>query len=163
MILTVGRTADAMNRNSGRMKYWASGGSPKNQKTAPAKGDFVFRGDERKPSKIFNEGFKAKGNNMNLETHVKTNPPNDGFIATSKSPKVAASGDYGDYVYTIKNKGGGRDVNKEMPNNKYSYEMEIAIPDEISHSDILGVRMSDGKGKFKGLFIYNPNYKPEKE
>lgn len=133
------------------------------RKSIPQKGDFVFRGDERRPDVIFNEGFKSKGDNTNLEQHVKYNPDDDAYIGTTKSPKVAASGDYGEYVYTIKDTKTGKDVNQEMGPGRFSYEQEIAIPYLIPSQNIMGVRKVDNAGKFSGPFIKNPNYQQKSQ
>ncbi|WP_206019660.1 RHS repeat-associated core domain-containing protein [Runella sp. SP2] len=127
-------------------------------KSIPKKGDFIFRGDERGPDLIFNEGFKSKGDNTNLEQHVKYNPDDDAYISTTKYPKISASGDYGEYVYTIKDPKTGKDVNQELGQGRFSYEHEIAIPYLIPSQNIKGVRKVGNAGKFTGPFIKNPNY-----
>jgi RHS repeat-associated protein len=115
-----------------------------------------FRGDLRTPSEIFLEGFAAKGKNYNLREHVSNNPNDSGFISTT--PDKMTSIEYGDFVYEIRTKSQGRNVNSELGTHDYSYENEVAFPDLIPSSDIKGAYPVKSDGSL-GDFIPNPNYK----
>lgn len=128
---------------------------------------FVFRGDSRKPSEIFDNGFKSKGSNMDLPEHAKTNPSNSGYVSTSESPNVAREfADEGGHVYTIEKPADGVNVNEALGSSSpFPAEQEIAVPNEIPSSNIVGARKVGKDGKFEGPFIKNNNKtkKPENE
>ncbi|MBX8528015.1 hypothetical protein K5D45_25470, partial [Pseudomonas cichorii] len=87
--------------------------------TPKAENAYLYRGDTRSHDVIFNEGFKSKGDSMDLELHTfDNNTPPSNFISTSTSNDVAI--DFGTayrtkpgYLYTLK-RVDGRDVNKEL-------------------------------------------------
>ncbi|MFE7599823.1 polymorphic toxin-type HINT domain-containing protein [Streptomyces sp. NPDC057494] len=117
-------------------------------------GGDLFRSDTRDPSEIFQNGFKALGDNMDLPEHVAgvsgTYTPPSGFVSTTTSETHAIS--RGGNVYTIRG-ATGRDVNKEIPDNPLSHEREIAVPHEVDTSCIVGCRLRDG------TWVPNPNFK----
>ncbi|MFE7638265.1 RHS repeat-associated core domain-containing protein [Kitasatospora sp. NPDC057518] len=117
-------------------------------------GGDLFRSDTRDPSEIFQNGFKALGDNMDLPEHVAgvsgTYTPASGFVSTTTSETHAIS--RGGNVFTIRGVT-GRDVNKEIPDNPLSHEREIAVPHEIDTSCIVGCRLRDG------TWVPNPNFK----
>ncbi|MEM9547710.1 MAG: RHS repeat-associated core domain-containing protein [Bacteroidota bacterium] len=123
-------------------------------------GSFVFRADDRSPNEIFEKGFESKGDNMDLEAHVLSNPNDSGFISTSKSPNVARE-DFagsGDHVFTIKKPANGIDVNKALGGkNPFRDEKKIAVPNSIAPNQILGARKVGADGKFTGTFLKNTN------
>ncbi len=118
---------------------------------------FIFRGTESIPDIKFQKGFKAKGENYNLPDHVFNNPDDSGFISTSKSKDVAATFD--DYVYEIRYKNDGLDVNEILGDqHKHAHELEMSIFDKIDASDIRGAYPVNADGSL-GDFIPNPNFK----
>ncbi|WP_398900974.1 hypothetical protein [Streptomyces sp. 1114.5] len=108
-------------------------------------GGDLFRSDTRDPSEIFQNGFKALGDNMDLPERVAgvsgTYTPPSGFVSTTTSEARVIS--RGGNVYTIRGVT-GRDVNKDISDNPLSHEREIAVPHEIDTSCIVGCRLRDG-------------------
>ncbi|QTD46037.1 scabin-related ADP-ribosyltransferase [Ottowia testudinis] len=129
---------------------------------AVAKPSYVFRGDGRPPSKIFDEGFRASGTNSNLLNHTMSNN-NSGLISTSLSPNVGrefAEMQVDGYVYTIRKPPQALDVNVTLgAKSPYPHELEVVIPQAIRSQDILGARQVGTGGKFSGPFIKNPKFK----
>ena len=135
--------------------------------TAPAReSGFVFRGDDRGPDTIFNEGFQPRGTNTNLLEFTESNVPSI-FVSTTTSPNVArwfAEIQDGGYVYTIKGQPHGVDVNSTLGNlSPHRNELEIAVPGGVNPLDIMGARAVTPDGKFTGPFIRNPKYVPGKK
>jgi len=118
--------------------------------------EYVFRGDKRSPSEIFEDGFTAKGSNTDLLDHAANNPSNSAYISTSKSPNVSRGfAGEGGYVYTIKNPG-GKDVNKTLGSGSpFPHEQEISIPYAIDPANIQGARQVGPNLDFIGPFIKN--------
>lgn len=124
-----------------------------------SKETYLFRFDTRTPDEIYSQGgFIAKGNEYNLQSHVFENTSNSGYISTTQNPTFARTELGSGYVYTIRNNGLGINVNSVIPDNKFSYEMEVAFRDKIPNSEIKGARYVS-KAKFTGDFNSNPNFK----
>jgi hypothetical protein len=91
------------------------------------------------------------------------NPPSN-FISTSPSELTAIQ--FGTrfetrkgFLYTLRNIE-GIDVNKELKNlAPFADETEIAIPDKIDKSDVLGVTPLKKDGTYVGYSLPNPNRK----
>nr|WP_256590941.1 MULTISPECIES: RHS repeat-associated core domain-containing protein [unclassified Pseudomonas] len=134
--------------------------------TLPSTGkesEYLYRGDTRPPSEIFNTGFMSLGKSTDLKLHVldNRNPPSN-FVSTSTDPEIGI--DFGTkfrtnkgFLYTL-NKIYGHDINKELHQNDipYSYEDEIAIPDRIKSENILGATPLKKDGSYVGHSIPNP-------
>ncbi|MGH1363309.1 MAG: scabin-related ADP-ribosyltransferase [Calditrichia bacterium] len=122
---------------------------------------YLFRGDRRMPSEVFEKGFQPRGESMDVLKHARNNikPPSN-YVSTTSAPGIAAKfSQKGNYVYVVRPKG-GVDVNKALGDKSpYPYEKEFAIPGGVKTEDILGARQVDKDGKFVGEFIKNPNYK----
>jgi len=115
--------------------------------------EFTFRGDDRAPSTIFEDGFSARGISTDVFLHVldNRNPPS-GFIATSKSFSRAFHIDPRVYVVRPRN---GIDVNAVIgTTNPYPWEVEVVIPWRIEPSDIRAITLPSG------VSILNPNWRP---
>ncbi|MFL1524379.1 RHS repeat-associated core domain-containing protein [Pseudomonas sp. O230] len=126
-------------------------------------GEYLYRGDLRRPDDIFQTGFVSLGDSTDLLLHAwdNKNPPSN-FVSTSTDREVGI--DFGTrfrtmkgYLYTLK-KIPGHDINKELhPNDiPYSYENEIAIPGRIKSEDILGATPLKKDGSYVGHSIPNP-------
>ena len=127
--------------------------SPKNAAASTTVDDVVYRGDSRPPSQIFEEGFTARGKNMDLTDHAFGYSDDSGYISTSRSKNVATefAGPDG-YVYKIKKPANGVDVNQKLGNNSpFPWERELAIPTKIPNRLILSA-----KGLKAGVVIENP-------
>ncbi|WP_442955576.1 scabin-related ADP-ribosyltransferase [Paraburkholderia sp. MPAMCS5] len=122
---------------------------------------FVFRGEGRSPNKVFNEGFQSLGKNTDLYSYALKNEPSI-FVSTSKSPTVArefAEMQGGGYVYTIKGRPRGVNVNAALGSNSpFPHELEVAVPGGIHPPDIMGAWEVDSNGGFPGPLIKNPAY-----
>ena len=122
---------------------------------------FTYRGDSRDPKEIFKDGFKTRGNSMDLLLHAmdNTSPPSN-LVSTSISQGVAINfatnfGMRNGYVYAIKPVG-GIDINKKLGSlSPYPSEQEIAIPYGIKPVNILGVTPVDSNGKLGNYSILN--------
>jgi len=107
-------------------------------KLSKAKSNFTFRGDSRKPDEIFANGFEPRGKSTDLEAHAwdNTSPPS-AYVSTSKSADVAS--EFAENVYVVRPRN-GIDVNATLGNRSpFPDELEIAVPDGISPSDIRAV------------------------
>ena len=143
----------------GRLKNWLPKGKPKASAT-----QWLYRGDSRASSKIFNNGFRAKGTNQSLLEHTLGDPKGgSAYVSTSKSYEVAASHGGGNRVYVVRGKN-AIDVNKTLGTDPkapisrkspHPHEHEVAIPKAIDPSDIRAVTIPE-----KGVSILNPNWKP---
>ena len=129
--------------------------------TASGQPDFVYRGDGRPPSTIYDEGLQPRGTSTDLPTYVDTSNPS-GFVSTSKSPAVAegfAQMQGGGHVYVVDTDGlSGVDVNDAYPTNTFAHEQEIAMPGGVPMDNVVGSYPVSGDG-LKGDFVANPNYK----
>jgi hypothetical protein len=137
--------------------------------TLPAsqnQGEYLYRGDLRRPDEIFDTGFISLGKSTDLKLHVwdNKNPPSN-FVSTSTDPEVGI--DFGTnyrtkkgFLYTLKMIH-GHDINKELDpyDVPYSYEDEIAIPDRIKRDDILGATPLKQDGSYVGYSLPNPHRK----
>lgn len=113
----------------------------------------LFRGDNRGPDIIFNEGFAPRGPNADLYQYALTNIPSI-FVGASSSPGVA--GEYGSYIYAIENPGNGIDVNGALgPRSPFPGDLETAFPGGIPANKIRGVTLPCGT-----MSILNPNFVP---
>jgi len=66
------------------------------------KSGFIFRGDDRGPAVIFNEGFQPSGTNTDLLKYAESNVPSV-YVPATTSPNVGryfAEIQDGGYVYT---------------------------------------------------------------
>lgn len=122
---------------------------------------FLFRGDTRSPSTIFDVGFEPLGGVDDLLEHAGSGKPSN-YVSTSKSPNVSRE-DFGivrggeGYVYTLRYQQEGVDVNKVLGSSSpFPHELEIAVPHKIESWDIMGARTVGPEGKFVGPFISNP-------
>ena len=114
--------------------------------------NFTFRGDTRSPSTIFNEGFKANGDSIDLFLHAidNKNPPS-AFIPTSMSFDVAS--DFADNVFIVRPRN-GIDVNRVLgPRSPFPDELEIAVPYRILSGDVRAVTLPS-----QGISILNSNF-----
>ncbi|MDT0317669.1 DUF6531 domain-containing protein [Streptomyces millisiae] len=118
-----------------------------------------YRRDNRAPDQIFDNGLAPLGDNMNLEEHVagvtgQYGIPESGFVATTESMTHAMDRQRrsGGYVYDIRARDGGRDVNAEIPDNSSFDEFEHAYPRSIDPSEIAGAWDTSGN------YTANPNF-----
>ncbi|MGK5060465.1 hemagglutinin repeat-containing protein [Janthinobacterium sp. LB2P49] len=130
---------------------------------ATRKSGFIFRGDDRAPAVVFNEGFQPQGTNMDILNHATSNR-NSAYVSTSISPNVARAApgvEEGGFVYTMRGQPNGVDVNATLgTRSPFRNELEIAVPGGIKSSDIMGARALSPSGKFVGPFVKNPEYMP---
>jgi hypothetical protein len=102
----------------------------------------LFRADDRDPSEIFANGFQPKGDDLDINAHVNSNPEDDGFISTSKTEGAARQFAYDNYMddgYIYKVRGSRIDVNETFGDQSpFPYEEEMAVPGPIGPSDIEG-------------------------
>jgi len=124
--------------------------------------DYLYRGDEREPDDVFQNGFKSKGKSNDLLLHSidSENPPSN-FISTSPSRdvgKLFATGYHTKvgYLYTLQ-KIDGYDLQKEL-GQAYLFgpEKEIAIANRIENVDVLGATLIIDDGRELGYSIPNP-------
>lgn len=123
---------------------------------------FVFRGDSRNPAVIFEEGFQPRGSMDDLHRYASSNEPSV-FVGTSKSPNVARLdfASEGDYVYTVRGRSEGLDVNSILgPQSPFPHELEVVFKGGIPAKSIFGARQVGANGNFAGPFIWNPLYLP---
>ncbi|SDB65544.1 RHS repeat-associated core domain-containing protein, partial [Pseudomonas sp. NFACC17-2] len=130
--------------------------------------DFLYRGDEREPEDVFENGFKSKGKSKDLFLHsLDSDWPPSYYISTSYSRNVGkkfATGEYTriGYLYTLQ-KIPGHDLQKELgAAYLFGAEKEIAIPGRISNEDVLGATLILDNGKEFGYSIPNPNRRIKK-
>ncbi|UVM37105.1 DUF6531 domain-containing protein [Pseudomonas sp. B21-017] len=130
--------------------------------------DYLYRGDERGPDDVFQNGFKSKGKSNDLLLHSidSENPPSN-FISTSPSRdvgKLFATGYHTKvgYLYTLQ-KIDGYDLQKEL-GQAYLFgpEKEIAIANRIENVDVLGATLIIDDGRELGYSIPNPYRKIKK-
>jgi hypothetical protein len=114
----------------------------------------LYRADTRPPEEIFANGFQAKGDNMDLAQHAAQNPPDSGYVSTSKD--YASARDFGDAsgadnVYKVS--ADGIDVNQTLGDDSpFPWENEIAVPHGIPAEDVEGAWGADG-------WTSNPRYR----
>ncbi|MFJ7313561.1 RHS repeat-associated core domain-containing protein, partial [Pseudomonas sp. NPDC098747] len=130
--------------------------------------EYLYRGDSKDPSDIFEYGFKSKGDSNDLLLHsIDSGSPPSNFISTSPSREVgkAFATGYGTrtgFLYTLKTIP-GHDLKKELgAAYKFDKEQEIAIPSQIKREDILGATIIIDDGREFGYSLPNPNRKIEK-
>jgi hypothetical protein len=115
----------------------------------------LYRADTRGPDEIFRSGFSPKGSNTDLWEHVTQNPPDSGFVSTTKSLGSAQdfAGDTGiDNIYKLR--GSGVDVNATFGSSSpFPWEHEVAIPGVVPGSSIEGVWGTTG-------WVDNPGFEP---
>jgi hypothetical protein len=130
---------------------------------ATRRSGFIFRGDDRGPEVIFDEGFRPRGVSTDLYDYAANNVASI-YVPTSTSPNVAryfAELQEGGFVYTIRGQAHGLDVNEILgKNSPHRNEFEIAVPGGIPSSEIMGARLVNPEGNFIGPFIKNPSYIP---
>jgi Heat-labile enterotoxin alpha chain len=127
--------------------------------------DPTFRGDSRKPSEIFDNGFSSRGDNVDLARYQSLENPPSRYIGTSTSEGVATgfanSSGTGGYVYKVDPQGlYAVDVNATLGSRSLlPHELEVVIIDKIPTQNIISARqvMPDGS---LGPIIRNPSYKP---
>jgi len=128
-------------------------------------GDYLYRGDQREPYEIFENGFKSKGKSNDLLLHsIDSDFPPSNFISTSPSRQVGKNfatsfnTEIG-YLYTLQ-KIPGYDLKKELGAlYDFGAENEIAIKGKINKEDVLGATLILDNGKEFGYSIPNPNRK----
>ena len=124
---------------------------------------YLYRGDDRHPDVIFEQGFRTKGDSNDLLLHsLDSNKPPSNFVSTSPAREVAIdfatkfnmrSG----FLYTIRMIP-GRDLNTELGKKyKFAGEREIAIQGGIKREDILGVTPIGANGRASSHSTLNPN------
>lgn len=113
---------------------------------------FLYRGSSRLPEYVFNNGFKAKGNNTCLYQHVVLHCQDTGYIATSTCKNVAFSFKNkvaGGFVYEIlphknaidvpsflmANYSRGPDIHNAL---QFVAEKEMSVPHQIKPWHIKG-------------------------
>ncbi|MFJ2487924.1 RHS repeat-associated core domain-containing protein, partial [Pseudomonas sp. NPDC087639] len=124
--------------------------------------EYLYRGDNKDPSEIFEYGFKSKGDSNDLLLHsIDSDFPPSNFISTSPSREVGkefATG-YGTktgFLYTLKMIP-GHDLKKELgAAYKFDKEQEVAIPGRIRREDILGATIIIDDGREFGYSLPNP-------
>lgn len=124
---------------------------------------YWYRGDKREPSNIFNDGFKARGNNTSLIEHVHGNesgPIKDSaYISTSILEEAATRYPHDfigrSYIYLINPQKNGVDVNQALvleidagrmlreDANFYLIDHEMAVPYQIKKEHIKGAWIAD--------------------
>lgn len=123
----------------------------------------LFRGDKASvtPEWVFQNGLVAKGDNMDLLAHTRSNTVDSGYIATSRSFEVAQysfAGKNG-YVYAIQTNR-WRDVNAELGDAFWHpWQLEYAIPGPVFTYEIIGAYPLRNH-ELTGQFIPNPNFVP---
>ncbi|XVO90118.1 RHS repeat-associated core domain-containing protein [Pseudomonas palleroniana] len=129
------------------------------------KREYLYRGDDRPPEKIFEVGFESRGTSTDLYLHSQNNmkpPSNFVSTSTSRAQGIMFGTTFGleeGYLYILK-RIDGRDVNKELGKlSDYQKEREIAIPNRIDTKDILGATPLNDDGTHKGYSLINPNRK----
>ncbi|MHC8354941.1 RHS repeat-associated core domain-containing protein [Pseudomonas sp. LB3P81] len=127
--------------------------------------DYLYRGDEREPDDVFENGFKSKGKSNDLLLHsIDSDYPPSNFISTSTSRDMGKNFATGfntkiGYLYTLQ-KIPGYDLIKELGTMyQFDREKEIAIPSRISNEDVLGATLIIDNGREFGYSIPNPNRK----
>ncbi|MFR9727171.1 DUF6531 domain-containing protein [Streptomyces sp. MS19] len=118
-----------------------------------------YRVDSRHPDEIFDSGFEPRGTNMDLEQHQAglggTYYPESGYVGTTDNLRYGqtrAQGQ-GNYLYDIRARDGGVDVNAALPGNNSSHEYEFAYPRAIDPSEIAGAWDASG------TYHANPNFR----
>ena len=111
-------------------------------------GETLFRSDTRHPDEIFETGFEARGNNMDLMQHISGWSRDSGFVSTSRS-RAHATGRTGN---TYEVRADGRDANAEFPGNPHADEMEVAVPGKINPECIVSCTLANGQK------IMNPKF-----
>ncbi|MTD21261.1 hypothetical protein GIR22_19250, partial [Pseudomonas sp. CCM 7891] len=126
---------------------------------------YLYRGDDKIPTHVFQYGFKSKGDSNDLYLHaLDSNDPPSNFISTSplKHVGINFATQYETrkgFLYTL-SKIPGRDVNKELGKlAPFDTEAEIAIQSKINTEDILGATPMKRDGSYVGYSIPNPNRK----
>ncbi|MDR6927911.1 RHS repeat-associated core domain-containing protein [Pseudomonas sp. BE134] len=125
--------------------------------------DFLYRGDDKEPHDVFENGFKSKGKSNDLLLHsLDSRDPPSNFISTSTSREAGKffATEYNTktgYLYTL-NKIPGHDLKIELGSlYEFGREKEIAIPSRIAKEDVLGATLILDNGKEFGYSIPNPN------
>ncbi len=110
----------------------------------------VYRCDTRPPEEIiYNlEGFRPRGNNINLDEHLFTNSGDSAYVSTTTDPMFAAQWKgSGSYVYMIRlrNSISSYDINSLYGSGYINAaQQEIAVLGGIDVSDIIGwVKVGD--------------------
>lgn len=108
------------------------------------KGQILYRGDTRHFAEIFNEGFKARGTNRNLGTHIIGIGGDSAYISTSLSKEVAGSFplhlfEYGNhktyhYLYLIHSARKAIDIPKEVLERGINIAEEFAKHGRYGHN-----------------------------
>ncbi|WP_440974304.1 RHS repeat-associated core domain-containing protein [Pseudomonas koreensis] len=136
--------------------------------TTKIKKTYLYRGDTKDPSEVFEHGFKSKGDSNDLFLHsIDSDFPPSNFISTSLSRdmgKAFATSYFTrpGFLYTLKMIP-GRDLKKELgAAYNFSKEQEVAIPSVIRKEDILGATLIIDDGREFGYSIPNPHRKIDK-
>ncbi|MCM8744877.1 RHS repeat-associated core domain-containing protein, partial [Pseudomonas koreensis] len=136
--------------------------------TTKIKKTYLYRGDTKDPSEVFEHGFKSKGDSNDLFLHsIDSDFPPSNFISTSLSRdmgKAFATSYFTrpGFLYTLKMIP-GRDLKKELGTAyNFSKEQEVAIPSVIRKEDILGATLIIDDGREFGYSIPNPHRKIDK-
>jgi hypothetical protein len=115
----------------------------------------LFRADSRGPEEIFSKGFQPKGDNLDLWEHVTQNPPDSGFVSTTKSLSSAqdfAHEQGSDFIYPLRS--AGIDVNHSLgASSPFPWENEVAVPGPVPAGSIEGVWGPEG-------WLGNPGFQP---
>ncbi|MDB5105336.1 MAG: hypothetical protein JWP91_3025 [Fibrobacteres bacterium] len=120
----------------------------------------TFRGERSSndPEKVFQEGLKSKGDNMDLLRHCEGNKPDTGYLSSSQDIGIAEgfAGKNG-YVYEIEtNK--GINANETLGSaSPFPEQKEVSVPTAIQPGEIKGAYPVKG-GKMTGEYIPNPNF-----
>ena len=101
----------------------------------------LFRSDTRHPDEIFEEGFVARGDNMDVLERASGWSTDSGYVATTTSERIAAR--RGGNVYEVR--ADGVDVNAAFPGNPFSHELEIAVPGRIAPECIVSCTFPGGR------------------
>lgn len=120
--------------------------------------ELLYRGDNRAPSVIFEEGFQVRdATNNNYEDFVRFNTHSN-FVSTTRDPNLNWPAGY---RYTI-DAPGGIDADATIPDNPFGPnsprpESEISFQGGIPRENISGAHPV-GSGGTLGEWVPNPHY-----
>ena len=157
--------------------------SSKKKKGAPADTAHpvvLYRGSPMPPESAFEQGFLPAGTHNDLQKHTQgVHNPSLGyredtpgnFVSTSakkqvsqdmaRSKREGKGSPFGEYVdgwlyYIYPDSVNDIDVNRTIPNHKWTGEYEVAVPGGIPGERIMGAQRVYADGSV-GEFVWNPN------
>ena len=122
----------------------------------------LFRVDSRSQNIIFDDGFEPAGVHEDLNIFIRENRPSN-FVSTTSAPDtVMGKLPLRPHLYVIRPRATPEwiDVNYEMGEHMFDYELEYAARGTISPEDIAGVFVYNNHDwePMLGQFIPNPNF-----